>query len=108
MSDPDLAEHLRKALRTAGFIDPDDGTVPMWPNGDVFPSNGTVWVSGRRMCEVIINNLPDLATAQARHERIEAAARALVERRKAAPTFVALDVGRLFIELEDALGEGTT
>jgi hypothetical protein len=40
--------------------------------------------------------------------RIEAAARALVERRKAAPTFVALDVGRLFIALEDALEEGTT
>ena len=47
-----------------------------------------------------------LRSAHARAARIEAAARALVERRKAAPTFVALDVGRLFIALEDALEEG--
>jgi hypothetical protein len=48
-------DELRKVLRTAGFIDPDDGTVPMWPNGDVYPQ-GAVWVSGRKLCEVIIAN----------------------------------------------------
>jgi hypothetical protein len=55
--DDELREHLRKALRTAGFIDPDDGTVPMWPQGDVYP-NGPVWVSWRRLVDAIINNLP--------------------------------------------------
>lgn len=51
-------EHLRKALRTTGFIDPDDGTVPTWPHGDAFP-NGPVWVSWRRLVDTILNNLEE-------------------------------------------------
>ena len=50
----ELREHLRKTLRTAGFIDPDDGTVPMWPSED-----GPVWVSWRRLVDAIIANMPE-------------------------------------------------
>lgn len=50
-------DELRRALATAGFIDPDDGTVPMWPHGDRHP-HGPVWVSAWRLVDTILANLP--------------------------------------------------
>lgn len=50
-------EELRRALAVAGFVDPDDGTVAMWPHGDRFP-RGPVWVSAWRLVDTILANLP--------------------------------------------------
>lgn len=58
MTKDELREHLAKALRTAGFVDPDDGTVPMWPNGDQWPGTSCVWTSPRKLIDTIINNWP--------------------------------------------------
>lgn len=57
MTEDELVGHLRDALMTSGFIDPDDGTVPMWPHGDQFP-RGPVWVDARKLCRVIVANFP--------------------------------------------------
>jgi hypothetical protein len=63
--DPDGAvhQHLFHALLTAGFVDPDDNTIPMWPNGDVFP-HGPVWVNASRLVDAVIANWPDWATTE--------------------------------------------
>lgn len=40
-----LAKAIAEALRRGGFVDPDDGTVPMWLPGNAAP----VWVHPLRM-----------------------------------------------------------
>lgn len=54
MTGDELREHLAKALRTAGFVDFDDGTVASYPHGNV----GAVWVPHQELVDTVINNWP--------------------------------------------------
>lgn len=54
----EFVERMRKALRTAGFVDLDDDTVPFWPHGDEDWEHGPTWRPSRTLCEVIEANLP--------------------------------------------------
>lgn len=59
LSREEKREHLLKALRTSGFIDPIDGTVPIWYAGKLKGNpTGPVWVSARQMVDVILASLP--------------------------------------------------
>ena len=44
-------ESLVRHLARAGFVDPDDGTVAMWPNGD---RGGAVRVRAEQLAAVVI------------------------------------------------------
>lgn len=52
-------QRLLAALRATGFIDPVDGTVPIWYAGKLKGNpTGPVWVNARQMVDVILANLP--------------------------------------------------
>lgn len=53
--DPTMDTPETQQVRAAAESLSDDGTVPMWPNGD---EGGPVWVSWRRLVDTIVNNWP--------------------------------------------------